>query len=341
MSPRAVRPLIPPGDAQRHFVSLLTGVLGLAAVSAVAADVSQYAVIKAITYRQTNAAGAFPRPTGGVSFTAVVAPSGAGTVLSATVTNPLAVTYTLSNSAGLFIYSTNFPSRAAMDSNFPSGGYSFCIQTLNDGTRAPTLTLTGDAYPTNPPPTITNYTDAQLICETNDFTVQWAPFTGGNAADFIQLTISEVNGPAVLSSPDPGQSGALDGTATSYLIPSNTLAMGRLYDASLLFANVTAIDIISYPGVIGAPAYVVTTDTSVRSKSIPLLLITTVTNTGEARLTFNSDPGRAYDIRAASELSNVTLWSSLLITNAVTTNVTYTDPTSTNFPKRFYRLQEP
>jgi hypothetical protein len=334
------------GPVTRLIGALLFRVtlLALAVVAVLpgrAADVSQYAVIKAISYRQTNAAGAFPRSSGGVSFSAAVVPSGPGTVLSATVTTPGAVLYTLSNSSGLFIYTTNFASRAAMDSNFPSGGYTFAIVTQNDGTPTPTLSITGDSYPTNPPPQLSNYDAAQLIDATNDFTVQWAAFTGGDVLDFIQLTVSEPGGATVLSTPGPGQPGALDGTATSHLIPAGTLQTGQTYDASLLFANITTPNIFSYPGAIGTPVYVVNTDTSIRTKSTPMLLVTTAGDAGPAQLSFNADPGRAYDIRAANELTNPTVWTSLVVTNAAGTNVIFTDSAATNLPKRFYQLQEP
>jgi hypothetical protein len=87
----------------------------------------------------------------------------------------------------------------------------------------------------------------------------------------------------------------------------------------------------------GVTTYTSTSGFQIRTRSVPLL---TITNTpgDEKQLSFNSDNGRGYDIRASTDFTN---WTSLSITNASSSNVIYTDAASPSFPLRFYRLQDP
>ncbi len=307
----------------------------MAIVCASAADVTTYAVIKNRLFDQTAAATVVPTATNGFTFTGVVN-AATSNMTSGTLQPPSLTVYTFTNTPGLgsFGLLQTFSSQAAMDAVFASGNYKFTLNTVHDGTKTPTLSMTGDNYPAAP--TIANYAQAQLIGAGTNFTVSWVPFTGGTSTDTILLTIANSTGQQVFSTPVFPAPGALTGTATSAVIPANTLQTGRTYTATLSFAKVTA-DVFSYLGVPGVSAYASSTTCKLRTLSTPLLTIEQ-TAANEAQLSFNSDTGRSYDIRASVDLTN---WTSLLITNAAGTNVIYQDASSPALTNRFYRLQNP
>lgn len=304
--------------------------------SAFAADVSTYAVIKNRSYDQTNAtttvlSGGLP-----FQFIAVVSAIG-GNVTSASLLSPAGTNYVMTNTPGIGPLSISqlFADQTALDTVQPNGGFTFTIDTVNDGPQAPTLSLVGNAYPTAP--LVANYLAAQAIRPESNFTVQWNPFVGGTANDNIVFNLRTQGGGSIFTTPVFGQPGALNGTATAVTIPAGTLATGGVYSATLSFAKVGAVNLTEYFGVPGVPVYSTSTDLRMRAISVPVLTITN-TPAGAAQLRFNSDPGRAYDIRASSNLAT---WNSLAVTTAVGTTVIYLDTASPPLTNRFYRLQEP
>lgn len=317
------------------LVRLLCGVAFLPFVSlpAGAADVVNYALIKNRSQTQPDASTVVLSTNDPFTFVAVVQ-ANTNNVSGATLQLPDTSVRTFTNTPGFgpFGIAQGFASQLDMDSVFANGSYQFTINAVHDGTRMPTLTLTGDAYPNSP--TVTNYDAAQLIAGTN-FTLRWTPFTGGGAGDNIVVTVDDSSSKQVFASPIFGQAGALNGTATSVVVTN--LKVGNVYSARLTFAKIASIDPISYPGVPGITVYAASTDFRMRTLSVPLLTITN-TPASEAQLSFNSDSGRNYDIRATVDFTN---WVSLLVTNAASSNVIYTDASAPGFIFRAYRLQNP
>jgi hypothetical protein len=317
-------------------VAIASAAWMLVVLQAAAADVSTYAVLKNRSFFQTNATDIGLSGANPFQFVAVVDAT-TNTLTSATLKLPSGTVLPLTNTPGVgpFSIAQSFASQAAMDAVFTNGTYQFTLNTVNDGVRTPSLSLVGNAYPVAPQ--VINYPEAQLIRPDTDFAVQWAPFTGGNSLDNIVLTVRTQNGPTVFSTPIFGQPGALDGTATSVVIPAGTLATGGVYNATLTFVNVTAVDVFQYFGVPGVTAYISSTDLRMRTISQPWLTITNAPG-GAAQLRFNSDPGRTYDLRASPDLAN---WSSLVVTTATGNAVLYLDTNAPAFDQRFYRLEEP
>src|SRR5207244_10501443 len=62
-------------------------------------------------------------------------------------------------------------------------------------------------------------------------------------------------GTTAYQSPDLGATGALNGTATSVVIPANTLAASQSYSLNLTFAKILNRDTTSYPGATGVSGY--------------------------------------------------------------------------------------
>lgn len=159
------------------LLSLLT--LALATPVLRAADVDLYAVTKVQAFEQTSTAAPTLLPAGAFIFGALVTPNTAASVTSATLRLPSLVVKPFGPTPGFgpLGASESFDSLAALTAVYGSGSYGFTINAVTDGTRTPTLSLTSSAYPNTP--TVTNFTAAQDIDWTQDFTVTWGAYVGG------------------------------------------------------------------------------------------------------------------------------------------------------------------
>lgn len=157
---------------------------------------------------------------------------------------------------------------ATWDGSQYTGTYTFNGQngtaTIPDGFQA-TLNLPADAYPNAPH--ITNFTAAQAVNPAADFTFTWDAFAGGTTSDLITLFIFDGNNqvfhtnPVPLPSSDP----LLNGTATSFTLPRNTLQANKTYQGQLWFTNFTTLDTTSFPGATGATGYYIATNFTIRT----------------------------------------------------------------------------
>ena len=113
----------------------------------------------------------------------------------------------------------------------------------------------------NPPaPTLLNYAGAQTINPSNNFTLQWGPFAGGNANDFIHVRIDSTTGTVFRTAFAPSLPGALNGFSNSVVIPSNTLPAGRALSGRIIFSKVAPTNVPAYPAVTGALIYYTQTE---------------------------------------------------------------------------------
>ncbi len=243
----------------------------LAALTASAADATYYVVTKGKVYNQANAAGPVAR-NNVARFLATVGLTMTNSVTNATVqylpggaVNPL----TLGGAGGpggqnSLAYQAKFSTQSALDAAFPDGNYQLVIHTVNDGTKTPTLGITGDKYPnapfiTNPFDTNYNISGFNVVVMSNPaapFTLSWQPFSGGTVDDYIQVQLSAFQGGnLLLATPNPGETGALNGTAKSVVIPANTLPSGTAIVGNLIFAKLVQSNATTYAGVPGYGAY--------------------------------------------------------------------------------------
>ena len=128
-------------------------------------------------------------------------------------------------------------SPAALDAAWPAGDYTLAFTGEVDGALTPvTLSLGGSVYP--PVPHITNFSALQSVDAAAGTVVQWAPMDG-DADDFILLNIFAVDGEnegeTIYETGLPGDSRALDGTATQTTIPAGMLSAGSDYQGEVLF----------------------------------------------------------------------------------------------------------
>ena len=226
----------------------------------------------------------------------------------------------------------DFTSQSEFEGSYPNGTYGFRIVDPT-GTKTPTLTLTGDAYP--PAPHL-----SALPTEVNagrDLSLSWDPFTGGTSTDFIQLHIDDDQGNKVFETPDYGKSGALDGTAVSGTIPHDTLLAGHSYSGRLVFQKNSVLDTASYPGALGLASYVSRTNFKLNAaaggQGSLRLAVVPATTPGSFSLTIGGTPSQKVRIEGSIDLKQ---WADLG-TNALsaTGDFRFSEPES--FTHRFYR----
>lgn len=330
------------------FSSLIRASLALAFASLIlitsdtarAADVLYYAVAKDEGFDQSSAG--LPAPKGNpYRFNAIVGLATANSVNSATVQLlPGGPVYPLVAGTYSFDFQAKFTTLAALNATAPNGNYQLVINAVHDSTHTITLLLNGDAYPTTTPH-ISNFAAAQTINPSVSFTLTWDAFSGGTANDFVQVLIANPSGVTLFQTPDPGQAGALDGTATLVVIPGNTLPASTPLGARLLFTRPVTLDSTAYPGVIGFAAYYKFTQFSLATTAItnsppPRLAVITPGTPGQFQLRLTGQAGLQYVIEASASLQSGS-WTPVITNTAVGGQFNFTDGQSPTFPRRFYR----
>jgi Bacterial Ig-like domain len=200
--------------------------------------VTTFIVTKSAGYHQTNmVAPVFIN----YSFDAQTMLASNRTATNITVTIPTtSVTLNLAeNDLQPEMFDTDTPSTTnltTLNTNYPSGNYVFNVKTIGSSQQQ-TVNLPNITLPNAPQ--VSDYTAAQAINPAQSFTLNWNTFTGGGSGDWIYFSIIGEDGVTVFQSPFFGQTGALTGTATSFMIPAATLRAGSNYAGELIFYHIT------------------------------------------------------------------------------------------------------
>lgn len=178
-----------------------------------------------------------------IGFDASVEQAGGGSITAASFTPPGGSPIPLTHDGEFWDYEFSTVTLPELDDEYPSGSYTFNIQT-GSGPLTASLSLTGDTYPNIP--RVTNFASAQAVNPSTHFTLTWNTFIGGTVTDFIEVIIEDDNGNEIYFSGSPGD--GLNGTDTSVIIPAGTLANGTTYSAQVVFYKITDF---SPPGAAG------------------------------------------------------------------------------------------
>lgn len=123
----------------------------------------------------------------------------------------------------------SYTDQAAFEAAFTNGNYVFTFQSASSN---PQITVNCPPSLTQPPaPHLTNLIAGQAINPSQPFTLGWDPLAGGTAADCIYV---EIYG-GVFNTPALGIPGALNGTATSVVLPAGTFQPNRSYQGVVTF----------------------------------------------------------------------------------------------------------
>jgi hypothetical protein len=197
-----------------------------------------------------------------------------------------------------------------LDFIFPSGTYNLTLHTVNDGVQSVDLELTSSAYPNAP--VIQNFAATQAWDSTQPLTLQWNPMSGGTTSDIIVLYVESENA-CFVETPDIGVTGALDGTATSFTVPANTLPPGRNLELEIAFIKALTNDTTQYPGVISASGIASVTAIEIQTLGEPLKPTVDIAFTGTTpALTVMGEKGRQYQLKTSPDLQiwtdDATFW---------------------------------
>lgn len=245
----------------RLMLAAQLSALALVTVSAV--DVEHFGVFKRQAFSQTGAGAPVPLTSTNYSFLTFARAKAFNTVRRVRILERSGVPRDLVVGHDFAFYNlwsaTDFyPDQASLDAAHPNGTNTVVLETVNDGMVSVTFTLTGNGYPSAPH--VSNFAAAQALHPGQDFRLAWDPFVGGTTNDHIRVEVEDPGNARPFRTADPRDVMALDGTATSVVIPRDVLTLGHTYKARLTFVHPTSVDTNSYPEVTGVAGYAAFTE---------------------------------------------------------------------------------
>ena len=231
---------------------------------------SVYAVLKEQRYNQTDNSAPILTSNQPYRFLTYISQASGGTLTGGTITPPgtgsvnTPQPFTANNDGiGSWGFQQRFDSFGALNAAFGDGQYSLHITGAN-GTYNSQLTLSGEVYPAEVPKlSNTNFSSGVLVIDpTQPFTVTWNSFADHGANDVVVFNLSDSTGTKVIQQ-------ILAPTATSQLIPANTLQLGQTYGIDLNFIKASNTNTASIPGSTGKGGYSIATKINVSAAAIP------------------------------------------------------------------------
>jgi len=294
-------------------------------------------------YRQESAGPPVLDPDYGYEFFASTTLASNRTATSVSLAWPTGETADLMRNplqSWMFFYSGEDADDGSIEETYPPGNYVFTVRDTATSDLVVTVTLPNQPQPN--PPHVSNYPAAQQINPEQSFTLTWEPFEGATAADIVQLEVYDfLEFDAIFRTPDPDEPGALPGTATSVVIPANTLVPSHAYQAWLTFTRWSAS---SNPVISTAAVRITETEfeiTTINGGSLPgpvSLANASVAPDGTFSFNVISEPGQALVIEAADRL-DATEWIPLLTTVNTDGILPFADAASATQSARFYRVR--
>lgn len=240
---------------------------------------------------------------------------------------------TLSGSPG-HLTLLDCPVTAPVEFRFPNGDYVFNIQAATSNQQ---VTVNFPSSLTAPPsPRLSNYAAAQAIDPAQPFTLAWDLFAGGTAGDCIHV---EIYG-NVFKTPALGEAGALNGTATSIVIPANTLQPNHTYSGCVTFYDYTLLT--NGTSHISLAYRSATTEftlaTTGGASYCPAITKVGWAGAGSFAFEVACPIGQALVAECRTNLASGQ-WDTLCATNSTTARVRFTDPAAGTRPSAFYRVR--
>jgi hypothetical protein len=168
---------------------------------------------------------------------------------------------------------------------------------------------------------------------TQAFTLSWDAFPGGTTADYIAVTVGDA-----FTTVNPPATNALNGTATSVVIPAGTLQTANNYDAAVTFYRFSATTNATY----ATEAFRATGTqfplSTFAGPAAPLVLTNANWASGMFSFDVTSAAGQTLTVEYSTSLQAGS-WTTLVTTNSATGDVKITDPAPLTTPNRFYRAR--
>jgi len=286
-------------------------------------------------YDQTSAAAPTPDTNTAYEVIAEVLLVSNLTATAATLTLPNSTVSNLQNFIGdgqTFLAIDPESNSTVLNASWPVGTYTFNVS----GTTPsfPAVTVAFNLTQPNAPQ-IANFAAAQAVDATKAFMLSWNSFTAraGTNEIFINIGYNSCTG--------TGFSTNLPGTATSVIIPTNTLAPGSNYlNSTIGFINASGTTGTSPKYTAGSDRVTVTSFTLTTiggsGGGVSVNLSNPVLSGGTLTFTLTATPGTPITVQTSTTLQKGS-WTTLLTTNSGTGTVTITDTPSKSVPTHFYR----
>jgi hypothetical protein len=129
----------------------------------------------------------------------------------------------------LTLTACGYVNQATFEATYPPADYTFNVQSTSSNQQVTVNLPSGLTQPAAPH--LTNLLAAQSINPAQPFVLGWDAFPGGTTADCIYV---EIYG-GVFQTPALGMAGALNGTATSVVIPAGTFQPNQQYSGCVSF----------------------------------------------------------------------------------------------------------
>ena len=330
-------------DLNNNSLGTVSGSFTTASTPSSGLDVNQIFFGKVQEYFQSGTTPDFLE-----SFSAVMDAdlNGLNTVRQATLTGPggfgpLSLRYEYGDAIH---DEAAYTSKADMDRFLPHGTYTIALSGLKDGNQSVNLALSPESYP--PAPRLTNLASGQDIDPGQGFLLTWDAWSGAGANDFIVVLVRDENHLDVHETPFPFQTGALPGTATSFLIPAGVLPSQQTINAEVIFLRAVDHDNTSYAGVDAMAIFATTTlfnlTTSTATAQAPELGPISIISGSQSQFRVTGTFGANYTVEG-HDLS--TGWMPI---NSGTANTDegsgvgsflFTDPNAASFSHRIYRAR--
>lgn len=305
---------------------------------------TSYSLFKSARYVQNSASASTPdTSTDPYSFMASVNLATNRTATAVTLTVPGGSPQPMSSFFGgsyFLVDSTNDLSK--LDALYPPGNYTFTV--TGSPNQIVPANLPANAIPNAPH--LSNYAAAQTINAGAAFTLRWDAFVGGRAIDSISVQVYNSSPALVFQiTNSAGCPSVLPGTATSVVIPANTLMSNQTYTAHLLFLKNISTDTNSFPGSVvfvgGESATEMTIATGTGGLVPPAMILTHVVwlPAGQFQFQFATVAGTSYTVDYTTDLANPLGWTPLLSTNATGGLIQITDTPPPGTPLRAYRTR--
>jgi methionine-rich copper-binding protein CopC len=236
-----------------------------------------------------------------------------------------------------FYLSEGYTNQSDLSAVFGNGNYIFTVIAASSNEQVTVNLSSGIAQPAAPQ--ISNYTQAQAIDPTQPFTLKWNAFAGGSSSDTIFFSI-----PEVFQSASPGTAGGLNGTATSIVIPANTLAADTSYSAYVSFYHITVTTNRAARYTTAAyrasttTFHLVTTSGGTTLPTGPINLTNVSSSGNTISFYVTSDVGQSLTVQYnTSSTIDSNQWHTLLATTNTTGSVLVNDSAHTSGKQVFYR----
>lgn len=305
-------------------------------------DWGSYAMFFDHHYVQTSAAVPSPSSESPFSFgTFVRGPTAGPEVSAGALTVPGKPQQPLQGAFGSFVLSTQLDTEAELDAAYPPGAYVLKFTQTGQAERVFNLTVPA----TKPPvPTIANFAETQQLNVAADFTLRWNAFTGGVAPnDAISLSITD-GSRLVFSAPDPCVPRQLPVTATSVVIPANTLAKDNNYEVTLLFGRTFYYSTNTVPNMGGfgsisrMTTFSLDTHAGGGTPGGPAKFVAyRLLPNGNPELTLQGTATKSYTVQRTSNLLNPTWTAAGTVTMSAAGTVVFEDTQTAGVRPAFYR----